>query len=200
MNIWGTKKPDSLPGVKTADQQIQELKGLAAKAAQASPDGRQRVANELSQHLQHEEDPMVRVELIRTLAVYPTPQSAAMLTAGLSDADPAVRIACCNVWGRTKGKDAIKELGRVLGSDTNVDVRLAAARALGQTGDPAAVAPLGDALADSDPAIQFRTIESLKKISGRDYGSDTRAWQQFAKGEPVDHKEPSLAERVRKWF
>jgi len=91
-------------------------------------------------------------------------------------------------------------LNKVLTSDTNVDVRLAAARNMGLTKDPSAIPALADSLSDSDPAMQRRAVESLRLLSKKDFGSDVSAWQQYAKGEQPEMKEPSVAERFRKMF
>ena len=80
------------------------------------------------------------------------------------------------------------------------DVRLAAARDMGQTKDATAITALADALSDSDPAMQRRAVESLRALSKKDFGNDVSAWQQYAKGENPQLKEPTLAERFRKLF
>ena len=78
---------------------------------------------------------------------------------------------------------AVKLLSEALRSDVDADVRLAAAKALGETKNPAAVAALGEALTDADPAMQYRAVLSLKKVTGKDLGNDVDRWQQYVKGE-----------------
>jgi HEAT repeat protein len=132
------------------------------------------------------------------LAAYPTEAASKMLTAGLKDTDSDVRVACCQAWGKRKGHDATHLLSEILTSDTDIDVRLAAARALGETGDPAATAALGLALENPDPAMQYRAVQSLKKVSGRDYGDSIAVWREYLKGNSPP--EPSLATRIKNWF
>ena len=81
----------------------------------------------------------------------------------------------------------------------DADVRLAAAKALGETKNREAVAALGEALDDSDPAMQYRAVLSLKQVTGKDLGNDVNRWQQYVKGEPPEPT-PSLAERIRRLF
>jgi hypothetical protein len=57
---------------------------------------------------------------------------------------------------------------------------------------------LGEALADTDPAMQYRAVLSLKQITGKDLGDDVHRWQQYVKGELPE--EPSWAERIRRLF
>ena len=75
-------------------------------------------------------------------------------------------------------------LAEALRSDVDADVRLAAAKALGETKNPAATAPLGEALNDSDPAMQYQAVLSLQKATGKDLGNDVARWQRYVKGEP----------------
>ena len=194
------KEEDSRPGVKTADDRIVELKQLATEAHSQTSDRQAQLSADLAAQLQREQDPLVRMQLIKTLAAFSTPAATAMLEAGLADNNPDVRVACCEAWVSRGGDEAVDALTRVLSSDTNLDVRLAATRALGNTRSPRAVGPLGEALNDADPALQFRAVQSLKSVSGQDFGDDLNAWRQYAKSGTVDVKTPSIAERLRRLF
>ena len=59
---------------------------------------------------------------------------------------------------------AVKLLAETLRSDVDADVRLAAAKALGETKNPEAVAALGEALNDSDPghAVSGRLVAASR--------------------------------------
>ena len=199
-SLWGSSPPDTVAGVKPPAEKIKELQELAKRAPKASTDEQQRWSSDLAQQIKNEPDPLVRLQIVRTLSVLRTPLSSAVLQAALGDTDADVRIACCDAWGARGGAEAVQELSKVLTSDTNVDVRLAAARNMGQTKDATAITALADALSDSDPAMQRRAVESLRVLSHKDFGNDVGAWQQYAKGEKPQLKEPSLAERFRKLF
>jgi HEAT repeat protein len=186
------KRPDKVPGVKTPQDRIEELKAIETVSAAEAP----ALAEQLAKEIQNEQDPQVRVQIIRVLANVPDVRAAAVLHAGLQDPEEMVRIACCEAWGVRGGSEAVEELATVLQAESNVDVRMAAARALGITKNSSAVQPLAEVLADNDPAMQRRAIESLKSVSGKDYGYDVQAWRQYAAGEPVQRKELSLAERI----
>jgi HEAT repeat protein len=173
---------------------------MAKNAKSATPEEQQRVSQQLARTIQHQDDPAVRIEIMRTLAKYPTPTAATVLHAGLSDSDPDVRCECCRAWGQRGGQDAVRELSQTLASDTNIDVRISAARALGTTEQPGALNPLTDALADTDPALRYRTLESLRGVSGRDFGTDVDAWRQYAQGGAEKQDSLSIAERFRNLF
>lgn len=136
--------------------------------------------------------------IIRTLSFYPTPLTERILTAGLKDADVDVRTTCCQAWGTLGGQRAVAPLTQALNDDADFDVRIAAARALGATHNHAALTALADALGDNDPAMQFRAVQSMKEISGKDYGTDYKAWQQYARtGNPGQSDQQPVA---RAWW
>jgi hypothetical protein len=189
------ERPEKIPGVKTPQERISELKTIAASRTPAAG-----LSEQLAKEIQQEQDPMVRQHIVRALARMPDARAAAVLHAGLEDPEKNVRIACCHVWGERGGPEAVQELTTVLEAESDVDVRMAAAKALGETKNAAAVQPLASVLADNDPAIQRRAIESLKSVSGKDYGYDVQAWRQYAAGEPVQTEPVSIAERLRQWF
>jgi HEAT repeat protein len=182
--------PEKIPGVKAPNERIAELKAIA-KNKHSAEQGAQ-----LAAEIQHEQDPLVRLYIVRALAAIPGDKASAVLHAGLEDPEESVRIACCEAWGQRGGSEAVEELSTVLRAESSVDVRMAAARALGLTKQPTAVKPLAEVLADNDPAMQRRAIESLKGVSGKDYGYDVQAWRQYAAGETVQQRERGLAERL----
>jgi HEAT repeat protein len=122
-----------------------------------------------------------------------------MLTAGLKDSDRDVRIICCETVGKHRPPDSARLLIEVLTSDTELDVRIAAARALGEfKDDPAVVAALGTALDSTDPAMQYRAVQSLRKTTGKKYDDNINTWREYVKG--TNPPEPSVATKVKSWF
>jgi HEAT repeat protein len=91
-------------------------------------------------------------------------------------------------------------LAETLSSDTDVDVRLAAAKALSTAADPDAVKALGQALEDADPAMQFVAVASMKNVTGKDLGNDVNAWRQLAKQPDPPVRERSWAGRLKQIF
>jgi HEAT repeat protein len=186
------QQPPTIAGVKTPQQRIEELKVLA-KSSSLPPE----TTAQLVKEIQTEQDPQIRLNIVRVLAKLPDPSASAVLHAGLEDPDNSVRVACCEAWGTRGGTEAVTELSTVLHAESNIDVRMAAAKALGVTREATAVQPLAEVLADNDPAIQRRAIESLKNVSGKDFGYDVPAWRQYAAGQPVEPRPVSFAERLR---
>ena len=85
---------------------------------------------------------------------------------------------------------------RVRRRPTCVDVRLAAGRALGQLGGDDAVAALRPALDDPDPALQYRAMQSLREITGKDFGDNVVSWREYVRGEGAP-AEISLVDRMK---
>lgn len=198
MHFRTSKKKITHPGVVAPAERRAQYRALAKNIPQTSPGDQQQQSLRLAEELQREDDPAMRAEIIRTLALYPTPAAAAMLQAGTKDSERDVRVACCDAWRKRGGADAARILSEVLLGDTEIDVRLAAARCLGELKDPSTVAALGTALEHPDPAMQYCAARSLHEITGKDFGDNVPAWREYVRGGAP--KEISFAERVRRWF
>lgn len=198
---WAKKnEKDEIPGIKTADQRIEEMKKLAEKAKEKSPEEQQHISEKLAHQIEKEQDPLVRQQIVLTLAAYPTPLAGKVLQAALNDPETDVRMASCKAWGIRGGRESVERLSTPLNDDANIDVKLAAARALGQTKDSSAVPVLANILADADPALRNRAIESMKTVSGKDFGGDVSAWRQYAETGQAKDTQTATKSWWRRWF
>ncbi len=178
-----------------------------------SPEQRQ-ITDQLARQMQIEPDPLVRQAVVSAIAEFRTPMAQQVLEAGLNDENEAVRIACCRELGRRAvagvsdpghnngvsdpGYNSVAPLANALRADKDLDVRLAAAEALGKIKSPEAIQALIVALDDRDPALQYVGVQSMKSITGKDYGPDVQAWRTVAAGgTPPPENAPSVAERLR---
>ncbi len=190
-----------MPGVVTPSAKITRLKKMSSEAAKTDQETGHHVVQQLITAIRIETDALIRAEIIRTLGDYPDPASDPVLKAALSDPDADVRIAACEAWGKRGNAQAAELLAPMLSSDVSPDVRLASARALGKIKDQKAVTALGDALADPDPAMQYRAVLSLKEITGQDLGNNVDSWRQYVKdGHPLQAQPTSMADRLKKIF
>ena len=190
---------DTMAGVVPPAERIAKLRTLSSEAAKASPDERLKISERLARSIRNERDPLIRLEIIRTLGNYPGPTADAVLKAALRDADGQVRIAACESWGRRRDDQAVKLLADSLTGDVDTDVRIAAAKALGETRNAKAVDPLGEALSDTDPAMQYRAVLSLQQVTGKDLDDDVYRWQQYVK-EQKPETQSSLADHSRPMY
>jgi HEAT repeat protein len=190
-----TPPPQQILGVVSPRAQIDNLKKLAEEVPKMDPDQRARVAVELTQRIQKEEDSVLRTAILRTLAVCGGPAADAVLQCALSDADADIRVLACGFCGQKGDAATVQRLAALLSGDIDKDVRMAAARALGSAHDPSAIAILGTALEDKDPAMQYCAVGSLRKLTGRDLGNDVDRWRVAIKDGSL-----GLAERSHHWF
>jgi hypothetical protein len=195
---WSQKPAvETKSGILAPSEQTKRLRQLAKDGPARPADEQQRLVGLLVESLQKQPDPLIRAEIVRTMAKFPTPAAGAAVRAALKDSEAEVRIAACELLGRPSDPGAVAALSETLTSDVEVDVRLAAARALGQSQDPAAVRALGVALDGPDPAMQYRAVASLRSATGKDFGNDVQRWRQYVKGgSVVPPQSPSLAERL----
>jgi HEAT repeat protein len=219
-NGWGTEwfliRPDPDRDVAEAPStRIRRAQELGARVPRMSAEEQQQATEELASALRGELNPNVRMALVRTVALLPTAQADDLLKAALNDPDVNVQIAACESWGRRGTPLAVHVLADVLQNQSHRDVRLAAARALGDMPQwsgkwstlghdgqlqQQAIAALGAALDDTDVALQRRAMLALEHVTGRYYGEDVEAWRQFVQGVDVPPKKYTVAERVRRWL
>ena len=182
----------------------EQIRATAQRIRKMPPAEKLQLGAELALDMQNEIDPIVRADIVRTLGKVNTDSAKEALNMAMYDAETRVRLAACEAWQEAGGPEAIEALSEILSNDADIDVRLAATRALGQLSDPAAVEALAIALQDPSPALQYRAMESLKKVSGRDLGHDVVAWRNFiesaAPPSPTPREGPSLVERFQDRF
>jgi HEAT repeat protein len=173
-------------------EQLQQLRELGTPPAD--------LHTTLADQLGRESDPMVRLEVVRTLAAFPSDQSRVIIAAALRDPDIDVRMTACEALGELGGPESGRLLGQALSHDTSVDVRIAATKALGEMNDPQAVPILAVALEDPDPALQFSGVEAMRMATGKDLGNDVNRWREFAKNPDPNVPEERLADKLRRAF
>ncbi len=182
----------------TPKMRIDTVEQFASRADGTDSEDQRQYTDQLARQIQIEPDPLVREAIIRATAQFKTPLSNPILEAGLRDESPLVRVAACQSLGARAESRSVASLAVVLRSDEDKDVRLAAVEALGGIKDPTAVAAIAVALNDRDPALQFVGVQSMKSVTGKDYGGDVETWRQVAAGASVpEPPAPSIAERIR---
>lgn len=180
---------------------MEELKKLQKRAKSMNAEEQLQVVQQLTPSLNQDPCNIYRAEVAWTLSSLSCPAAAEALTIAIKDQEPRVRTVACQAWGKRDDQQALQVLTEVVTSDTDLDVRCAAARELGHFKDQAAVRALGTALDDPDPSLQHRAVLSLRSVTGKDYGDSVPAWRQFVRGEQVRPNEgPTLVQRLRRIF
>ena len=193
-----TKTPEQIYGIKTPKDRVKEFRKLADRADSLSPTEQEQQVAALAQEFKDESDGWVRREILRALSQFPQPAAGAVLVDALYDGDTETRRVACRGLGIRGDEIAVRELVRVVNTDTETEVRMSAVRALGKTGDKTALAPLAEALADGNPAMQATAHVALTEVSGHDYGNNLEAWREFAQNGTTEAPEISVAEKLRR--
>jgi HEAT repeat protein len=184
----------------TADQRIKELAEKSKAAKEGGEAGQQQFAQEIATAMVAEHDARVRGAMLDAVADLQSPLANAVCQGAMQDPDPRVRMAACSAWVKRGGPEAVDMLAARYQTDTELDVRLRALRCLGELGDSKSVPVLAKALEDSDPAVQYRAVAALKKVSGRDLGDDVNKWREWAADPEGSAAEWSIAETFRQLF
>jgi HEAT repeat protein len=194
--------PDIVAGVVSPTQRIADLREIAKNADAKTPAEKDQIAAQLAGDIQKEPDPLIRAEIVRTLMKFPGAAADTIFRAAVNDSDNDVRAIACEAWGTRATPEAATVLATVLNGDVDHDVRMAAARGLGQTHEQVAIGALALALDDKDPAMQYRAVLSLQKVTGQDLGNDVNKWREFAKQNKLAPAQPdtSVAARLRNMF
>ncbi|MCA9124398.1 MAG: HEAT repeat domain-containing protein [Planctomycetaceae bacterium] len=187
----------------TFHTQLAELRAIRENPTGLSPDEQRQLIPTLADIVQNSTNTVLRAEATLTLAEFPASETIPTLQLAINDEDADVRIAACRAWGRRGGPEALDILTQTVSSDSDLDVRLAATTQLAKFRDQQSIEALAIALNDKDPALQHRAVQSLKSVSGQDYGDNVPAWRDFVEGRsPALPEPPTIAERIRSlnWF
>ncbi len=141
-------------------------------------------------YVEHERDGIVKAVAIRALARHGLPQDAPLIAARLVHEDMLVRWEAAKGLQRLHNPTVVRDLLRCLnerfdrdGDDRpdreRTDVRVAAARALGQYPLRRVFEGLHEALAARELAVNTAAEASLETITGQSFGLDLRAWRQW---------------------
>jgi hypothetical protein len=181
----------------TPSMRVDAVRQFAQRSTHVDSPEQQKLTDQLARQIQIEPDPLVRLAVVETIAEFRTPMAQKVLEAGLSDDDKWVRIACCRELGERGDAASVAKLAAALRNDSDIDVRVAATSALGKFNSPETMKALVVALDDRDPALQYVGVQSLKSITGKDYGPSVDAWRQVATGaSPLPPEVPSIAQRI----
>ncbi len=183
-----------MPSYHTYLQQIRDIESQVAGMDAAE---QQRVAGELTRLIRDDQNKLLRLAAVRSLSQFPPDLSRTGVLLAASDADRDLRVVACAALARLGDEQAIGLLASLVEKDTDLDVRVAAAGALAGRREAQAFQALGLALDDSNPALQFRAMQSLRESSGRDYGNDIALWRAWLRGENPQEPTTSVADRFR---
>lgn len=180
--FWDKEEVDKAYQGHIPAKRVEVLREEALKMSTLSAAEQQAKAELYAKAYREEADPFIKSEIVKAIATCGSPLAADTIKDAMRDGNRDVRIVACDAWAVHGGPLAVPQLSEAIRKDASIDVRLAAVRCLGKIGGPEAIAALGPALEDPDPALQYRAVQSMRLISGKDFGDDANAWREFAKG------------------
>jgi len=132
-------------------------------------------------------DPGVRAASVRALGIHGLPEHAPLVIERLDDEDERVRLEASRALQRIHNEDAIEPLlthvvepaaggAEKAPGEQDPQVRAEAASALGQYPQPRVLEGLIRALDDRQLAVNMAARESLRTLTGQDYGQDRAEW------------------------
>jgi hypothetical protein len=194
---WGA---DEKIGV-TDHERRKQLSVLAETAGDLPPEKQQFWAGQLEKLIETDQSPEMRRLAVRAVSRMEVPNATAMIEQGLDDASLKVRMEACQALGRRPDEESTRLLVATIGTETDLDVRHAAMAALAQHDNSISRDALKMALSDRNPATRSLAIDSLKEVTGMNYGDDPQVWIAALNGQTVEAAEPTrLADRVREFF
>lgn len=180
--LGSTDSGAEVPYKSTTVGRMSEVQRLADRLAEAdSRNEAAATAGQLLNILKQEDESLIRTEVVRVLAATPTDASLDAMQIALQDKSPEIRVLACEGLAKSNSLESISILSDTLARDADLDVRIAAARALGQFQSATAVEALTRAINDPDPALQFVAVQSLRQSHSEDLGNNINSWRQLAR-------------------
>jgi hypothetical protein len=126
-------------------------------------------------------DPTVRAACCKALGLHGDTQDIPAILNCAKDESTAVRWEAAKALQKIHSPSAVDVLMEMAARDTDSDVRQAAVTALGQYPTVAVFNVLVGALDDRTYSVVDAAHESLKTLTGYDFGTDGSAWLIFAR-------------------
>jgi hypothetical protein len=201
---------DKIPGLDSPHDRrklIREKGEVGAK--NNTPDAeRETLFAQLWEEYSASPDPNMRRETVDAMTKIPYAHKEKCMLEILKDENAFIRISAIESLGKIYNGEKENIADTLINqsrSDSDKDVRIAAIRELGKTvAEPQLnkkiTLALGDLLHDKTLAVKYETMESLHKITKKDYGKDINRWLKYIenlKGESTElPKERTWAEKL----
>ena len=177
---WVVRKWDAEEAVaNTLFKKKREMNETVRVALAGTPAARDAAAATLAETALRDPILLTRLQAIKMLGQLNCQVSHDALDQLGHEPDADIRLATIEAWRKMPATSALPALQLLVGSDTNIDVRLSATRALGDFPGQASVNALRLALTDNDPAIQLRATESLGRVTGETFGANVARWKNY---------------------
>ena len=202
-----------IPGVPQPEERLKQISELGKNASNIPPEKQVEYAQTLSTIVHEETDPTMRRAAVVAISNFKVPITEETLRFAGKDPERDVREAACIGWKTYGGEQTVPELIQILANESDIDIRHQAIDMLGDLHDERAIVALEVPLMDNDPALQYYTMKSLRKITGEPEKTreewiaycqarhpDTAVAQQEEKDAAEESQSPFLNIRPEKRF
>ena len=155
-----------IPGVPQPDERLKQISELGKNASNIPLEKQVEYAQTLSTIVHEETDSTMRRAAVVAISNFKVPITEETLRFAGNDPERDVREAACAGWKTYGGDQAVQELIQILAHESDIDIRHMAIEMLGELKDERAIVALEVPLMDNDPALQYYTMRSLRKITG----------------------------------
>ncbi len=124
-----------------------------------------------------------RAIICRSLGKLEDPKARPLLIKAVNDPEAVIKIEACRALGRVGQPEDATVLARVMSLDNLEDARIAAIEGIShlKTKDPRIYQLLVDGMEHDDPAIRLASLNALRKLTRKDYGTDPVVWRRELK-------------------
>lgn len=153
-------------------------------------------AGHLEKIMNNDPSPEMRRLAVRAASNTSAAKAMELIEKGLDDDSIKVRMEACRALGKRKEDNALQLLASTAGTETDEDVRQAALTAIGNHRGEMAVDALKLALSDNNPATRHLAVESLKQVTGKNYGDRPEAWLAALQGDSVKQQPTRFTDSI----
>ncbi len=193
MREW---RDDEALGV-TDHERRSQLADLSAQIGQMPKNRQAFWAQHLDKILENDASPEMRRLSVSAAGKLQTADAIRLIEKGLDDDSVKVRMEACRALGQRKEEAAARLLASTAGTETDEDVRNAAIDAIGNHKGSIALDSLKIALNNRNPATRDLAVQSLKRVTGKNYGDEPNAWIAALEGKSVQQQPTRLVESIR---
>ncbi len=179
---WALKRwADEERFAQTLHAKRENLRATVRSASHGTPADQEHAAQTLVEIIDTSPIRLERIEAVKLLGQLDAPTAESGLLRAAQDPSSEVRLAAVHACGSQANVASLRALQEILGADTDIDVRIAAARQLQNFPEPGAIQALALALEDRNSvALQIRAADSLQAVTGQKFGHDIAAWREYA--------------------
>ena len=157
---------------------------LADPHAYDSPEEKDEAVRILIEKYEKGHEPIAtRAMICRTLGQLGDPRARDLLIKGVSSSEAVIKIESCRALGKVGKPEDATILAQVMTLDNLEDARIAAIEGLAslKTKDPRIYHMLVENMDHDDPAIRLASLNTLRKLTGKDYGTNPADWKRELK-------------------